>query len=238
MISRHTEERGKAGGIMQQTLSGKPRPGRTTHGAMIASGKAIHNGGRIAGGAPAIVNPTIASVFAPTVYRALIGARPGGLIDKRQQQNPESTTFGHPFPGTGYYSISSQQILPGLGSWNGFVTPHKNMPLIMPHERGKFFRKKVIPAVKTVFGANQSGVKADTAFKRRPLIMQGHPKVQTARPTELVSREKRPPSFLSFNRLVADPNNSQYGDLGRWGMLKRSASEAIDDSPYATNPRI
>lgn len=215
---------------MQPILSDQPkRPGRQGNGGIIASGTPIHHGGRIAGGAPDIANPALVGTFAPIVYRspAGAGASPGGLVDKAQQANPRSTNYVHPFSGGKYFSINSQQLLPGLGHWNGFITPYHDVPSNQPHERGTFFQNKITPTVKTQFGARMSGPRPDTAFHRNPKVHIARGQVRTAIATEHISRELRPPSFESFNHLTGDPTNfnSLYGHGGRWGNLKRSAQE-------------
>jgi hypothetical protein len=222
----------RRGGIKQQVLS-KPHAkalGRQTNGAMIASGTAISNPGRIAGGAPGVANPQFHSVFAPIVYRNPLGATPGGLIDRRQQIDPASTQFAHPFSGGRYRSTASHILLPRLTNWNGFVVHDAETPLLQPHERGTFFRRGHTPAIKMQFGANQSGTPADTAFHRQPQIKLPHPVVKSVTPTEKLSPVYKPPSFLSFNRLVSNATNtsaasSQYGAGGRWAQLKRGANE-------------
>lgn len=193
-----------------------------------ASGTATANGGRLAGGAPGIENPAFFSVFPnntiPSAGRA--SYRPSGLIDKRQQQDPASTSgFGHPFDGSsGYRSISTQQQLPPLQVWNGFVTRTEVAPEIQPHERGTFFQPKATPVVKTQGGAANTGAKSDTSFHPQKKVVVPRAEARSTVPTEKISRRATPPSFATVNTLRFDPNNSNHG-TGRWSVVKRGANE-------------
>jgi len=191
-----------------------------------ASGKSVANPGRIAAGAPGIAQ--CASVFpANTISVPSVSSnRPGGLIDKKQQANPQSTAGqGHPFDGTsGYMSVSTQPQTPALDNWNGEVLPTDQTPEIAPYEHGTFFQKKVTPVIKTVGGTNQSGVKSDTSFHPRKKMLQARPATPSSVPTEIRSRAVHPPSFATHNILRYDPNNSSSS--GRWATVKRSANES------------
>lgn len=223
------------GGIKQQTLSAKigKIPGREANGAIRASGKPIRNPGRIAGGAPDIPNEQFWSVHAPNAWRNPLGSTPGGIIDKKQQIDPEMTAaFAHPNSGGRFRSTSSQVLLHNsgrqmaIGIWNGFVVHQGDIPASQPHERPPFFRKTLTPPIKTQFGAHASNASPppDTAFHRQPQAVLPRPLVTSVVPTEKLVRGFPRASFQSFNRLVSDPNNSDYGFNGRWGQLKRSAN--------------
>lgn len=198
-----------------RTMSNRPLP---------ASGRSIANPGRIAGGAPGI-DTRSGSVFPRSVFHTLLhGNRPGGLIDKKQQVNPESTQFGHPFDADGYISVSSQEIIEPIGNWNGFAMQTSEIPELQPHEHGTFFQTKVKPIVKTIGGAAGTQ-KSDTTFHPKPKIKLPRPTVVSSIPTEKISRRVKPPSFVTANTLRMDPNNSHHG-IGRWSQVKRGASES------------
>lgn len=203
----------------------KPKIARNNVGGLIASGVPVRHGGRIAGGAPGITNPKTHQTHAPRVYLNPLGFTPGGLIDKKQQIDPSKTVFSHPFSGGTYLSISSQQILPPIGNWNGFNVRMEATPELQPHEKGTFFQKKITPPVKMQFGTNQTGRPPDTAFQRQPKLVLPRPNLRSMTPTEKLTNTQNLFSFVSYNHLRADPLNSTYGDYGRWGKIKRSASE-------------
>src|SRR5690348_9539380 len=107
---------------------------------MVATGTRLNK--RLAGGA---VTPSTykGSVFgARSVYPTPIhGNTPGGLIDKIQQKDPASTTFGHPF-GPEYRSTATRPHVEPKTGFNVInqVNPLKqNVPEIGPNQRGTFF---------------------------------------------------------------------------------------------------
>jgi hypothetical protein len=114
---------------------------------------------------------------------------------------------------------------------------HQNQtPSNAPYERATFFQPKIKAAVKTQFGANMSGKRSDTAFHRVPAPLFSRPQVRNSPPTEKVQNKFKPASFLTFNRLMSNAvpvpgSASSYGggviNAGRWGQLKRSASEPV-----------
>lgn len=203
---------------------------------IIGSGKGF-NPGSLAGGAPGAVakGETKGRVFGNrSVFSNFrFAVKPGGLIDKRQQADPASTVFAHPFDNGGYRSIAT--IPPRVATTTNNGQQFKTLggvPEIMPHERGRFFMAKPVPVVKTQFGAAKSGAKSDTAF---------HPQLRRVVPptavkssydaTKLVAKVK-PPSFESNGNLWGHANNSyiagQPNSLdgrvgqGRWSTVKRS----------------
>jgi hypothetical protein len=179
------------------------------------------------------------SVFSKNAYPIMVHAStPGGLIDKKQQIDPMSTTFGHPFDGGNYQTTATQQKDPPRTSFDTInaLNPLKTVPEIQPHERGSFFKKRTsVPVVKTQFGANKSGAKSDTSFHKTKKVFIQPPPIRTARATEKVINKAGPriPSFAStanlwgkenssFTKGAVNPISNTVGS-GRWQTVKRSA---------------
>lgn len=175
------------------------------------------------------------SVFPKNTYPVFVhGNTPGGLIDKKQQADPHSTTFGHPFDGGDYQSTATGKIDPPRTGHNvsqQYNPLTQNVPEIAPHERGTFFKRKVTPLVKTQFGASKAGRKSDTAFHPQAKVTVEPAKARSATPTEKVSKGKIP-SFNSssnlwysqnhsFSKGIANPISGHVGQ-GRWSTIKRS----------------
>jgi hypothetical protein len=201
---------------------------------IIASGKGV-NKGRLAAGAPGVEN-YLDGPFSDRVQRQAHGDRPGGLIDKKQQINPELTVFAHPFDSGKYRGSATNALQPPKTFWDviNYYNPlTQNVPEIAPHEKGKFFRQKVTPIVKSVFGANQVGKRSDTAFHpSNNVVVMKPPVANTAIATEKMVNRMRPPSFESMGNLWNSANHSfidghpntvagQVG-VGRWHTIKRS----------------
>lgn len=210
------------------------KTGKTSGRFLIGSGKGV-NPGRLAAGAPGVDDYKghvfgLRSVFSNPLH----GNRPGGLIDKQQQIDPASTTFGHPFDGGGYRSISTLPMDKARTGANvtQLFNPLKRVPEIAPHERGTFFRKKVVPIVKTQFGAAKSGLQSDTAFHPQVKRVEARQDVKSSYSSEKIQRTDRPPSFETRGNLWASGNhsfiagkpNTITGDVGkgRWNTTKRS----------------
>lgn len=202
---------------------------------MIATGE--RKQGRLAGGA--VKKDTYqGSVFGKrAVYpTAVHGNTPGGLIDKKQQIDPASTTFGHPFDGGGYRSTATQKKVPPKTTFNNvhaFDPIKQNVPEIMPHERGAFFlRGKEIPIVKTQGGANQTGKKSDTSFHPESKKFEKQAAPNSAPDTTKVQNKDKIPSFVSTGNMWGSGNHSYIKGrpntisgavgTGRWNTIKRS----------------
>jgi hypothetical protein len=162
------------------------------------------------------------------------GNIPGGLVDKKQQANPYTTTFGHPFDGGGYRSTAAQKPLPPRTGHNvieQFNPLKQNVPEISPHEKPSFFTRKVTPIIKTQFGANASGMKSDTAFHPQPKNVVKRTFAVSSPPTEKIPKSETP-SFNSSSNLWGSQNHSfSTGAVnaisgtpgkGRWSITKRS----------------
>jgi hypothetical protein len=175
------------------------------------------------------------SVFSKNTYPVLVhGNTPGGLVDKKQQVNPYGTTFGHPFDGGDYQSTATGKLVPpqtGHDVIRRFNPLKQNVPEISPHEKPSFFTRKFTPVVKTQFGANASGKKADTAFHPQRKFQVQPTRASSATPTEKVGKGSIP-SFRSSSNLWGSQNHSFSvgavnpisGNLGqgRWSTIKRS----------------
>jgi len=201
---------------------------------IIGSGKGV-NKGRIAGGADDI-SMYRGSVFAKRAYsNPAQGNRPGGLIDKRQQVDPESTLYGHPFDGSNYRGSATNKLQEPVTYWNVIhpFNPLGHVPEIPPNQHGNFFHNKVEPEVKTVFGANKTGKRSDTAFHpdSKVLVYQ-RPSARSSKSTEKVINKARTPSFETIGNMwnnsnhsfVAGHPNTVTGQIGtgRWSTVKRS----------------
>lgn len=201
---------------------------------IIGSGRGV-NPGRIAGGAPGIANYSGSDVFGTSVYSSLAGHAPGGLIDKKQQADPSSTVFAHPFDNGKYRSTSTLPKQHPLTAWNvtTVLNPiRQQVPEIMPHERGSFFRRKLTPAVKTQFGGNKTGLKSDTAFHPQRIRFMPPPAVRSSYDTAKIQNRVKPPSFDTTGNLWGSGNHSYIEGhinpvdgrlgVGRWATRKRS----------------
>lgn len=209
---------------------------------MIATG--TRKQGRLAGGAvtPSTYAPKGSGVFGShrAVYStAPAGPRPGGLIDKRQQIDPASTTFGHPFDGGGYRSTATlKKVEPKIfspSSATGLNPLTQHVPEIGPHERGTFFlRGKQQPIVRTVGGARMSGLKSNTPFHPQGKTYAPQPKPTSAPDTAKIINKSRTPSFQSHGNLWGSGNhsfikgrvNTISGTVGtgRWNTVKVGAA--------------
>jgi len=203
---------------------------------IIASGKGV-NPGRLAAGAPG-VELYRGGVFSDRINNPAKGNRPGGLIDKQQQMDPRSTKFAHPFDNGDFRSTATNELQPAVTYWN-VIRPFRTfgrraqVPEISPHEHGKFFRSKIEPQVKTVFGAAKSGKQSDTAFHpNNNVVVRVPPVPKSAASGERKQRVQKLPSFESTGNLWNNANHSfieghpnpvtgQMG-VGRWQTVKRS----------------
>jgi hypothetical protein len=194
--------------------------------------------GRLAGGAPT-QHTYRGNVFGRTAYPSPVhGNTPGGLIDKRQQVDPASTTFGHPFDGGNYRSTASYKHIAARTGFNVIVQVNPlthSVPEIGLHEHGAFFDRKLgTPIVKTQFGANHSGAQSDTSFHAqvKPTEPATLPK-SALEGAKVMRTPSAPKSFHSTGNLWSSGNhsfiqgrpntvNGQIG-TGRWNTMKRSA---------------
>jgi hypothetical protein len=189
--------------------------------------------GRLAGGAPE-PHTYKGSVFGSrsAILNPVHGNRPGGLIDKRQQVDPSSTTFGHPFDGGGYRSTSTQHKLEPKTGFNLIhqVNPLKqNVPEVQPNARGNFFSKRgPRPIIRTVGGATSGKNFSSSAVKLSTQIT-----IKSTQSTEKIINKEKTPSFESnanlwgkdnhsFLKNVRNPISGTVG-VGRWQTEKRSA---------------
>ena len=198
-----------------------------------ASGVGV-NKGRIAGGAEFIRK--LGSVFSHRQYPSPAhGNRPGGLIDKRQQVDPSSTIYGHPFDGSDYRPTATSELVPPITGFE--VTMLLNplthqVPEIMPNQRGRFWREKLKPSVKTIGGTNKSGKESDTPFHPKNKVVVPNSMMRTATEMAKFQNKHRLPSFSSNGNLwnqanhsfIAGRVNTITGDVGagRWHTVKRS----------------
>jgi len=211
--------------------------GKTSGRMIIGSGKGV-NRGTIAGGQTVEPPNPKSDVFGRRVMTQVTDPiLRGGLIDKKQQENPASTAiYDHPFDGAGYRGVSTQPLKKPTTTVNNLpvANPLKTVDKTPTTARGTFFGRRVnLPIIKTQFGAAKSGPPANTAFhpvpqdKIAPTI--GPPQIEIAK----LQRTQKPPSFATTGNHWLDPHNSfikgtvtaanpHIPGKGRWNTVKRS----------------
>lgn len=119
---------------------------------------------------------------------------------------------------SGFHDTATQRDIVAETQWGqvGGSSP-RIAPLVMPHERGRFFGVSPRPAVELVGGGSNQN-KNDTAFhpnKNNTVSVRPIRRPQTEGHKFDVS------SFPSRVRLMQDPNFQPHGGAGRWTTVKR-----------------
>jgi hypothetical protein len=94
-----------------------------------------------------------------------------------------------------------------------------NVPIVQPHERGKFFGHRARPLVRRAGGA---GAPSSQDTLRHPNPKDWTPSLPVIRSAKAGERTNEA-SFISDKTLVSDPNQSNY-QQGRWSTVKRGAA--------------
>lgn len=121
-------------------------------------------------------------------------------------------------PLSGFHDTATQRDIGAQTLWGQVgVSPPHAAPLVMPHERGRFFGRSTRPVVELVGGGSNQN-RNDTAF---------HPDkantvtVRPVRRPQVEGHRYDTSSFPSRVRLMQDPNFQPHGGAGRWTTIKR-----------------
>lgn len=175
--------------------------------------------GRLATGAFGTF-PIDGDCFPTQSQPSLQPANVGGLV---MPNDRTLTIYGHPF--STQRNVTRQRDLAAITSFENVVLlSPEHVPLIQPHERGRFFMSKPTPIDKTQFGA--TGEKSsDTSFHPQKKVVNPPSQPRSAKAGERTAAS----SFPTNGNNWYDPNNSFVGGIvtpaghgvGRWGITKK-----------------